>query len=149
MPARLSPSRLPLTYDPIPHCCRRCLTAAVLLLYCCRTAAVLPQSTYQLKLLARVPVNNPNYLAASIEGDLHILFYRTVAGEGKIERLRLPPRASPKASRRLERAWWGVGVGGWGGGGWGWRGGGWGGLGCGCQCCPFKCPACAHHARRC
>ena len=55
------------------------------------------QSTYQLKLLAQVPVYNPNYLAASIEGDLHILFYRTVAGEGKIERLRLPPRASPKA----------------------------------------------------
>ena len=53
---------------------------------CCATPAAaaapvppppLPlQSTYQLKLLARVPVYNPNYLAASIEGDLHILFYR-------------------------------------------------------------------------
>jgi hypothetical protein len=55
------------------------------------------QSTYQLRLLARLPVYNPNFLAASIEGDLHILFYRTVAGAGRIKRLRLPPRAMPKA----------------------------------------------------
>lgn len=39
---------------------------------------------------------NPNFLAASIQGDLHVLFYRTVAGCGRITPLRLPPRASPK-----------------------------------------------------
>lgn len=54
------------------------------------------KSTYQLKLLARLPVYNPNYLTATIEGDLHILFYRTVAGRSQIQRLRLPPRAAPK-----------------------------------------------------
>lgn len=62
-------------------------------------SAALPpilQSTYQLKLLARVPVFNPNFLAASIEGDLNVLFYLTVAGHKQIQRLRLPPRASPK-----------------------------------------------------
>ena len=41
---------------------------------------------------------SPNYLSATIEGDLHILFYRTVAGRSQIERLRLPPRAAPKVS---------------------------------------------------
>lgn len=39
---------------------------------------------------------SPNYLTATIEGDLHILFYRTVAGRSQIQRLRLPPRAAPK-----------------------------------------------------
>ena len=43
----------------------------------------------------RLP-RSPNYLSATIEGDLHILFYRTVAGRSQIQRLRLPPRAAPK-----------------------------------------------------
>lgn len=54
------------------------------------------QSTYQLKLLARVPIFNPNFLSAYIEGDLHVLFYKTIAGSGKIKPVRLPPRAAPK-----------------------------------------------------
>ncbi|KAL4854192.1 hypothetical protein ACK3TF_005038 [Chlorella vulgaris] len=54
------------------------------------------KSTYQLKLLARVPIFNPNFLSAYIEGDLHVLFYKTIAGSGKIKPVRLPPRAAPK-----------------------------------------------------
>jgi hypothetical protein len=54
------------------------------------------KSTYQLKLLARVPIFNPNFLSACIEGDLHVLFYKTIAGSGKIKPVRLPPRAAPK-----------------------------------------------------
>lgn len=96
------------------------LTAAFLLLFACAVAGAVfvavprgvsvgeisvktdrmswntTKSTYQLKLLARVPVYNPNYLSAWIEGDLRVLFYRTVAGNGTIERTRLPPRASPQ-----------------------------------------------------
>lgn len=55
------------------------------------------KSTYQLKLLAQMPVYNPNFLSASIEGDLHVLFYKTVAGAGHIKPQRLPPRAAPKS----------------------------------------------------
>ena len=50
----------------------------------------------QLKLLARLPVTNPNYMAATLEGDMHVLFYEAVAGRGAIQRRRLPPRAAPK-----------------------------------------------------
>ena len=50
----------------------------------------------QLNLLARLPVTNPNYLAATLEGDMYVLFYEAVAGRGTVERRRLPPRAAPK-----------------------------------------------------
>lgn len=52
-----------------------------------------------------MPVYNPNFLSASIEGDLHVLFYKTVAGAGHIKPQRLPPRAAPKVGRWVR---WGL-----------------------------------------
>ena len=55
------------------------------------------QSTYQLKLEARIPVTNPSYLprASTIAGDLRVLFYKTQAGGAHIKTVQLrraPPR---------------------------------------------------------
>lgn len=54
------------------------------------------QSTYQLKLEARIPVTNPSYLprASTIAGDLRVLFYKTQAGGAHIKTVQLPPRAT-------------------------------------------------------
>ncbi|KAL6784479.1 hypothetical protein ACKKBF_B01985 [Auxenochlorella protothecoides x Auxenochlorella symbiontica] len=53
------------------------------------------KSTYQLKLLAMVPVYNPNYLKAHIEGELRVLFYNTEAGKQSMGSVKLPARSSP------------------------------------------------------
>ena len=53
------------------------------------------KSTYQLKLQATIPVYNPNYLKAYIEGELRVLFYQTEAGRQDIKPTRLRPRANP------------------------------------------------------
>ena len=55
------------------------------------------KATYQLRLRATVPVFNPNYLAASIEGRLQVFFYQTEAGWAEVGPARLPPRAAPQS----------------------------------------------------
>jgi len=57
------------------------------------------KASYQLRLMTSVPVYNPNFLAASIEGDLKVLFYKAEAGRSSLGPVALPPRASPKVSR--------------------------------------------------
>lgn len=52
--------------------------------------------SYQLKLLARIPVYNPNYLKATIGGDLQIYFYKTEAGRQNFGPIRLPAKSSPE-----------------------------------------------------
>ena len=54
------------------------------------------KASYQLRLVASLPVNNPNYLSASIEGELKVLFYMAEAGRAVIEPVPLSPRALPK-----------------------------------------------------
>lgn len=54
------------------------------------------KASYQLRMLVSLPVNNPNYLKATIQGDLKVLFYSTVAGEVELKPVSLGPRASPK-----------------------------------------------------
>lgn len=54
------------------------------------------KASYQLRLVATIPVFNPNYLRASIEGELKVLFYMAEAGQSVIEPVYLNPRALPK-----------------------------------------------------
>jgi hypothetical protein len=54
------------------------------------------KASYQLRLVATIPVFNPNYLRASIEGELKVLFYMAEAGRAVIEPVPLSPRALPK-----------------------------------------------------
>lgn len=54
------------------------------------------KASYQLRLVATLPVNNPNYLGASIEGELKVLFYLAEAGRATIAPTPLRPRAIPK-----------------------------------------------------
>ncbi|KAL4515034.1 hypothetical protein Ndes2526B_g03650 [Nannochloris sp. 'desiccata'] len=54
------------------------------------------KASYQLRLVATIPVSNPNYLRASIEGELKVLFYMAEAGRAVIAPVSLNPRALPK-----------------------------------------------------
>ena len=54
------------------------------------------KASYQLRLVATLPISNPNYLGASIEGDLKVLFYMAEAGRATIVATPLRPRAMPK-----------------------------------------------------
>jgi hypothetical protein len=54
------------------------------------------KASYQLRLVATIPVFNPNYLRASIEGELKVLFYMAEAGRSVFEPVPLSPRALPK-----------------------------------------------------
>ena len=54
------------------------------------------KASYQLRLVATLPVFNPNFLRASIEGELKVLFYEAEAGKAIIESVPLGPRALPK-----------------------------------------------------
>lgn len=54
------------------------------------------KASYQLKLVVSLPLNNPNYLGASVEGDLRVLFYEAEAGRTNLKPTALPPRALPK-----------------------------------------------------
>lgn len=54
------------------------------------------KASYQLRLVSSVPIYNPNYLAASIEGDLKVLFYEAEAGRATVKPVRLRPRSLPK-----------------------------------------------------
>eukprot|EP00891_Asterochloris_glomerata_P001521 jgi/Astpho2/1521/Aster-05397 len=53
------------------------------------------KKTYQLKLLARVPIFNPNYLRARLDGDLRVYFYDTEAGITNITDVHVASRANP------------------------------------------------------
>ncbi|KAK9818096.1 hypothetical protein WJX72_007154 [[Myrmecia] bisecta] len=54
------------------------------------------KGTYQLSLVARVPIYNPNYLKAKVTGDLRVFFYDTEAGTKIFKPKVLPPRALPQ-----------------------------------------------------
>jgi hypothetical protein len=92
------------------------------------------KGTYQLRLAVALPLFNPNYLPASVEGDLKVLFYDTVAGRAEVRPVRLGPRSAPKVRPcvwdgfRVAEAW---------GSGGGRAGGEEGGWGRGAGCPPF------------
>lgn len=54
------------------------------------------KGTYQLNLLARIPITNPNFLTATVEGKLSVYFYDTEAGFQKIKALKVAPRSNPE-----------------------------------------------------
>ena len=54
------------------------------------------KASYQLRLVVTLPVYNPNYLAAKVEGELKVLFYMAEAGRQTIQPMVLRPRALPK-----------------------------------------------------
>lgn len=51
------------------------------------------KASYQLRLLASLSINNPNYMGAWIEGDLKVLFYGAEAGSTLLTATALPARA--------------------------------------------------------
>ncbi|BDA49528.1 probable transmembrane protein 106B at N-terminal half [Coccomyxa sp. Obi] len=53
------------------------------------------KGTYQLNLLARIPINNPNFLNAKVEGNLKVYFYDTEAGSRDVEATIIPARTFP------------------------------------------------------
>jgi hypothetical protein len=57
------------------------------------------KASYQLKLMVSLALNNPNYLGASVEGDLRVLFYEAEAGRADLKPTALRPRALPKVSK--------------------------------------------------
>ncbi|DBB18697.1 hypothetical protein WJX82_008928 [Trebouxia sp. C0006] len=60
------------------------------------------KGTYQLKLLAKIPIYNPNYMKARIKGSLKVFFYDTEAGVTQVEQVFARPRALAKSPYMLE-----------------------------------------------
>lgn len=60
------------------------------------------KGTYQLKLLAKIPVYNPNYMKARIKGSLKVFFYDTEAGVTQVQQVFARPRALAKSPYMLE-----------------------------------------------
>ncbi|KAL3134864.1 hypothetical protein ABBQ32_007830 [Trebouxia sp. C0010 RCD-2024] len=60
------------------------------------------RGTYQLKLLAKIPIYNPNYVKAHIKGSLKLLFYDTEAGQTEIQQVFARPRALASNPYMLE-----------------------------------------------
>lgn len=52
------------------------------------------KGTYQLNLMAKLPVFNPNYLEATVHGTLKVLFYDAEAGSEEIKPMRVAARSS-------------------------------------------------------
>lgn len=50
---------------------------------------------YELRLTTSIPIYNPNYLSASVHGDLKIRFYDSEAGSTKIKPTVFPARSMP------------------------------------------------------
>lgn len=55
------------------------------------------QGTYQLQLQLTIPITNPNYVSARIDGNVSVAFYDADAGRGLLERAVVPRRAEPYA----------------------------------------------------
>ncbi|KAK9838193.1 hypothetical protein WJX81_007935 [Elliptochloris bilobata] len=54
------------------------------------------KGTYQLKLLARIPIHNPNFLKATASGVLSVYFYDTLAGSQSLAPTAIAARADPQ-----------------------------------------------------
>ncbi|CAK0787577.1 hypothetical protein CVIRNUC_010799 [Coccomyxa viridis] len=54
------------------------------------------KGTYQLNLLARIPIKNPNFLNGKVSGQLKVFFYDTEAGSRDVGPVVVPARASPQ-----------------------------------------------------
>jgi len=51
------------------------------------------EQSYSLTLGLEIPVNNPNYYQARIEGDLRVLFYSKLAGAANVSSQVVPARS--------------------------------------------------------